>query len=544
MMEAWKSGVGKMTRLRMLFSVALGALLVLVPGACSRPAAVPVEELPPPLLLVSIDGFRHDYFDRAETPALDRLVYGGLKADALVHVFPTKTFSTHYSLVTGLYAENTGVVANAMWDPRRRASFSLRNRDAVSDGFWYDGEPIWVTAENQGLKAATYFWPGSEARIRNVRPTWWKPYAGGTSHAERIEQVLTWLDKPAGEGPSLITLYFSRVDSLGHRHGPDAVEIDQAIAAMDQDLATLLDGLDERGLTDRMNILLVSDHGMAGIHPERTIMLDEYLDLSKVRVSDWGPAAQIWAEGMEASEIVDALHGAHPRMRVWAREDIPERYGFRDHPRIADVLAEADLGWMISNRPYMAAERRYPLRGMHGWDPWHEQMGGILVAHGPAFPPGTRMPRVESIHLYELMARLLGLDPAANDGKPDVFAGHVDVPGFRDLESPAPPPVLYGDRDHSERPVIGLQEAWQNRAGLAGEAIALEAAVDPDCDSPGCLFKLAEKDLRVPVEARDGAFTLGPSGNERVRVFGELVLTEAGEAGRLVADAVMLYPAP
>ena len=385
------------------------------------------EERPTPLLLISIDGFRFDYFDLADTPALDRLTAGGVKADSLHHVFPTKTFPTHYSLVTGLHPGSHGIVGNNMWDPDRDSRFSLGNREAVSDGYWYDaGEPIWVTAERQGLTAATFFWPGSEARINRVRPTYWKPYNGDTPHAERIDQVLDWLDLPEPERPDLVTLYFHTVDSAGHRDGPRADSVAAALTDIDRELGRLFDQLDQRGLLANMNILLVSDHGMARVDFDRYILLDEYLDLSRVLVSDWGPAAQIWATDMSADEIVATLDGAHPNLRVWAREDIPARYHFGSHRRVPDVLAEADPEWMISNKPYMAGRSRFSLMGMHGWDPAFGQMHGAFVAYGRDFPTPGRIPAVRSVDVYSLMARLLDLEPAPNDGSLHAFGPLLD----------------------------------------------------------------------------------------------------------------------
>lgn len=405
----------------------LPALIAAGLGGCAGLRQAPAAA-PPPLLLISLDGFRHDYFERAATPNLDRLIAGGLQADALVHVYPTKTFVTHYSMVTGLYAERSGVVANSMWDPRRHAAFSLRDREAVADGFWYGGEPIWVTAEKQGRHAATYFWPGSEARIVGVRPTWWRPYADDTPHRERIAQVLAWLDLPAGERPSFLALYFSHVDSVGHDFGPDSPELAAAVEAVDRDLGLLFDGLEARGLLGRMHVLVVSDHGMTGIDPRRTIFLDDFLDLSRVHVSSWGPAAHIWADEVSADDVVAALAGAHPRLRVWKREAIPARYRFRDHPRVPDVLAEADLGWMISSHQYVDSMEAPPPRGMHGWDPRYPDMRGVFIAHGPAFAPGSRTGPVEAIDLYELMAALLELQPAPNDGRRDAFASIARLP--------------------------------------------------------------------------------------------------------------------
>ena len=369
------------------------------------------------VILISIDGFRYDYFDLGDTPALQRLVDGGVRVDSLHHAFPTKTFPTHYTVVTGKHPGHHGLVANSMWDPDRDARFSLGNREAVGDGFWYEGgEPIWVTAENQGVTTATYFWPGSEARIRGVRPTYWKPYDGDVPHEERIEQVLDWVDMPEDERPALITLYFSTVDSAGHRYGPREEPVQAALEEIDGQLAALLDGLEARGKLDDTYILLASDHGMSRVDFERYIMLDDYLDLSRVRVSDWGPATQIWATDMPVEEIVASLEGAHPNMRVWAKEDIPPRYQFDNHRRVPDVLAEADLGWMISNKPYMAGRSQFQLYGTHGWDPALAEMHGGFVMQGPDFVAGSQSPAIRSVDLYELMAHLLAIEPSENDG--------------------------------------------------------------------------------------------------------------------------------
>jgi len=430
-MKQWKPENPNLPRTRTLIMMIRTALLALalcfLAAGCNNldsPNPSADELATPPLLLISIDGFRHDYFELAELPALQQLIQGGLKADSLTHIFPTKTFPTHYATVTGLYAENTGVVANSMWDPKREARFSLGNRDAVMDGYWYDGEPIWNTVERAGKVAATYFWPGSEAQIGGIRPTHWKPYAGETPHEERIDQVLAWLDLPAEQRPDFLTLYFSAVDSAGHAHGPGHPRVIGAMEDVDRALGRLIAGLEERDLFGQMHILVTSDHGMQQIDLDRYVLLDEFLDLGRVNVSDWGPAAQIWTTqgGPDAEEIFAALDGAHEAFaRVWLRGDGPPRYRFDNHQRIPDVTVEAELGWMISNKPYFAGMQRGVLNGMHGWDPaWHN-MQGIFIAHGPAFPAGVRFPSVRSVDLYSLMAALMKVPPADTDGSLDPF---------------------------------------------------------------------------------------------------------------------------
>jgi len=316
------------------------------------------------------------------------------------------------------------VVANNMWDPNRKSRFSLGNRDAVGDGYWYDGEPIWNTVEKAGKVAATYFWPGSEAQIGGMRPTIWKPYAGETPYDVRVEQVLEWLARPKRERPAFLTLYFSAVDSAGHRHGPEHPRTVEAMREVDLALGQLIEGLERLGLYGEVNILVTSDHGMETIDLDRYILLDQFLDLSQVNVSDWGPAAQIWtvAGGPSADEILKAVDTGHQGIRrAWTKGNGPDRFHFDDHPRVPDVTIEAELGWMISNKPYFAGMQRGLLNGMHGWDPAWESMHGIFIASGPAFEPGERLPAVRSVDLYSLMARLMDVPPAMTDGNIAAF---------------------------------------------------------------------------------------------------------------------------
>jgi predicted AlkP superfamily pyrophosphatase or phosphodiesterase len=402
------------------------ALVLVLAGALTTCALdtrrTPIDDSPP-LLLISIDGFRHDYLELTELPALERLAREGLKADSLMHIFPTKTFATHYALVTGLYAESTGVVANNMWDPQRRSTFSLGNREAVGDGYWYDGEPIWNTVEKAGRIASPNTWPGGAAQIGGMRPTIVRQYDGSISHDDRVDQVLDWLDLPADQRPAFMTLYFSAVDSAGHRHGPGHPNVIEAMREVDRAIGRLIDGLEQRERLGDTHVLVTSDHGMTGIALERYLLLDDYLDLSRVRVSDWGPAAQIWTMdgGPSAEEILAAVDDI-PNSKAWLKGDGPERYRFDEHKRVPDVTVEADLGWMISNQPHFAGMQFSRLSGMHGWDPaWHD-MHGIFIAHGPAFAAGSRLPAVRSVDLYSLMAELLNVPPAPTSGSLTAFA--------------------------------------------------------------------------------------------------------------------------
>ena len=396
---------------------AAAALLssVLAAGCAStgREAAPP----PPPLILVSLDAFRWDFLDRAPTPALDRIAAAGVRAERLIPSFPTKTFPNHYTIVTGLYPENHGIVANNMRDPEIEERFSLGNRDAVEDPRWWLGEPLWLTARRQGRLAASFFWPGSEAPIQGLHPNYWRFYDGSVSHEERVDQVLAWLDLPAAERPSFITLYFSDVDDAAHRHDPEsAPEVAAAVARVDAAVGRLLAGLDERGLWGRVHLLVVSDHGMAATPRGQVIVLDDYVDLATANVIDWTPVAALWPEPGDVDEVYGRLVDAHPHLAVYRKEELPERFRFRNSPRIAPILALADPGWRVTSRGYLALRGGRLSLGDHGYDHEVEEMGALFVASGPGLRRGVVAPPFPNVHLYELMCHLLGLEPAANDG--------------------------------------------------------------------------------------------------------------------------------
>ncbi len=381
--------------------------------AAADTARAPEE---PTVILVSLDGFRWDYPDRYATPNLDRIAARGVRAERLRPVFPTKTFPNHYTLVTGLYPARHGIVSNAMYDPRTGASFSLGDREAVADPVWWGGEPLWVTAEEQGLTAATYFWPGSEAPIQGVRPTYWKPYDGSVPGEERVDQVLAWLDLPPAERPSLITLYFSEVDSEGHRHGPEAPETARAARAVDAHVGRLLDGLRARGLLDAVHVIVVSDHGMATTSPERVILLDEYIDLDDARIVEYSPVLMLRPDPGMADSLYAALSDAHPHLTMYRKGELPERLHFDGHPRTPPPIGLADAGWSITTR---AAYERNPERfrgGTHGYDNRLPSMQGIFYAQGPRLPRDTTVAMFLSVDLYALVTRILNLEPAPNDG--------------------------------------------------------------------------------------------------------------------------------
>lgn len=377
-----------------------------------------LNDLKPTVILISIDGFRWDYLDKFAPPHLLRLAKSGVRAKAMIPVFPTKTFPNHYSIVTGLYPEHHGIIANTMYDPEFDAKFSLGNRAALQDSRWWEGEPIWVTAEKQQQISGTFFWPGSEAAIAGVRPTYWKVYDDDFPNEARVDQVLAWLELPAAQRPTLITLYFSEVDNAGHRHSPEAPEVKTAVETIDALIGRLCKGLEARRVFNQVNLVVVSDHGMTVTTADRVIYLDDYLDLQQVEVVDWNPILALRPRG-DGNAIYQKLVNAHPHLKVYRKAETPERWRYRQHRRIAPIIGVADDGWTISRHGMRNTLERAYTTGEHGYDNQLVAMRAFFIAHGPAFKTALTVEPFQNIHVYHLICEILKLQPAPNDGSID-----------------------------------------------------------------------------------------------------------------------------
>ncbi len=402
----------------------LGAWLVLA----GLPSAQP-DRAPPPLVVIGIDGFRSDYLERAEVPALRALAASGVRGAGLIPPFPSKTFPSFTTIATGLHPVRHGIVANTMVDPAIPARFALSDHDARSDPRWWLGEPVWITAERQGRRAAGLFWPGDDVAIGGRRPTAWSRYDDDFPHESRVDRVLTWFTGPPSGRPALAMVYFSLVDVASHAHGPDSREALAAASAADALVGRLLGGLAARGLDgSRLNVVVVSDHGMIETHPDRTIVLDQLVDLDAVDVIETGPMLRLAPRGGPAggaaalAALLARLRTAPSQLTVYRGEAMPERFHATGSPRNPPIVGLADDGWLVltrAERDRWLAEGGGP-HGDHGFDPATPLMHGVFVAAGPSFRRGLRVPAFASVHLYELFCRLLDIRPADNDGDPQV----------------------------------------------------------------------------------------------------------------------------
>lgn len=401
-----------------LFIIFIFFLAVLTQSCANQEELGDSKEKSSPVLLISFDGFMNEYIERNETPNFDRLIKNGVRAEYMIPIFPTKTFPNHYSIVTGLYAENHGIIANGFYDDSLDARFRFGPIDSPNDERWWGGEPIWITAEKQGLTSATFFWPGSEASIDGIQSTKWVQYDESIPEKARIDSILNWMDPEGFVQADFGSLYFSFVDQIGHRFGPNSVEVDHAVSRADSLLGYLFDKIDEHHLSGQLNTIVLSDHGMAEVAPERLIFLEEIINMDDVEMIDWTPVAMISPHEGKVDEVYNDLKNFGGNYSVYRKNELPENYHFSNHYRIPEIIVVADMGHMISTRSFF--EERGLIKATHGYDFQAPEMQTIFLADGPDFKSGEVVQPFQSIHVYELMCKILRLKPAKNDGNFEV----------------------------------------------------------------------------------------------------------------------------
>ncbi|KAK7740719.1 hypothetical protein SLS53_005187 [Cytospora paraplurivora] len=419
----------------------------------------------PTTIIISLDGFRADFLQQGLTPRLNALVKEGVSPLYMNPSFPSVTFPNHFTLASGLYPEAHGVVGNSFWDPVLQEEFFYTNTNVSMQPKWWNGEPFWVTAEKQGIRSAIHMWPGSEAHL-GIEPAFIDNYNGAEKLSNKVARILDFLDLPGAEDPDvsaaymrpqLIAAYVPNVDADGHKFGPNSTQIQETIASVDQMLDGIFFGLEMRNLTDIVNVIVVSDHGMATTDLSRMIQMEDLVDLSKVDHIDGWPLVGLRpkspADLQELYEGVAAKARTNPNFDVYLRDvNMPERYHFSQNDRIAPLWIVPKTGWAIVTRDeFDIAEAKannlvYHPRGLHGYDNTHPLMRAIFIARGPAFPhlPGSKLEPFQNIEVYNILCDSLGMTPSPNNGTlrlPLKTVGfHDEVPA---VEVPSDPVSSY-----------------------------------------------------------------------------------------------------
>ncbi|KAJ3065621.1 hypothetical protein HK102_007851 [Quaeritorhiza haematococci] len=426
------------------------------------------SDFEPTLVLISLDGFRADYFDRGFTPTLKQFALDGVRAEYMQPVFPVSTmllshvlkiltcdintnhrakmksitFPNHYTIVTGLYPESHGIVGNKFIDPVDNSTFVYTDPDISKLSKWWLGEPIWVTAIKQNKTANTCMWPGSTATIEGIKPNISVPYDPNISLEDRVDHILSWLDLPASTRPHFMTLYIPDVDSAGHAAGPDSGTVNTALTKVDKALKRFLDGLEARNLSHVVNVIILSDHGMAAVSEERMIYVDDFVDMESVEIVDNTPVVGLHPKDpAQTKPIYEALRNASESVghfRVYMRdESVPPAYHFSNSSRISPIIAVTDVGWIFDVRNHKDVGHLgfggWRPAGVHGYNNSVEEMRALFAARGPAFRSAKAM-MLEGKGGKAGSANALGGDVAASIVAAEAAAAAVVVEAGESLE--------------------------------------------------------------------------------------------------------------
>ncbi|TKY60784.1 Venom phosphodiesterase 2 [Spatholobus suberectus] len=388
------------------------------------PVARPLAKLKRPVvLLVSSDGFRFGYQFKTPTPHISRLIANGTEAETgLIPVFPSLTFPNHYSIATGLYPAYHGIINNHFMDPLSGEAFYMGSHDPK----WWLGEPLWETVVKNGLKAATYFWPGSEV---NKGPwacpvNYCRQYNGSVSFEDRVDAVLGYFDLPSDEIPDFMTLYFEDPDHQGHKVGADDPEITEAVARIDSMMGRLIRGLEERGVFEDVSVIMVGDHGMVGTCDEKLIFLDDlapWIDVHADWVVTHTPVLAIRPpSGYDPAHVVAKMNEGLSSgkvengkfLRVYLKEDLPSRLHYTASDRIPPIIGLIQEGFKVEQKKTKHQE----CGGSHGYDNAVFSMRTIFIGHGPQFARGRKIPSFENVEIYNLVTSILKMKGAPNNG--------------------------------------------------------------------------------------------------------------------------------
>lgn len=377
------------------------------------------QQQKPYVILISADGFRYDLADKYNATHLQQLRSSGVAAKALIPSYPSLTFPNHYTLVTGLYPSHHGLVDNSFYDKKRDESYRLGNRKAVEDSSWYGGTPLWVLAEQQQMISASFYWVGSEAAIKGIRPTYYYRYNDSIDIDARIQDVKNWLTLPEDKRPHLITFYMSEVDHAEHMYGPNSKQTEEAVHFIDESIGKMVRMTDSLKLP--VNYIFLADHGMLTADTMNLMPKPAALDTTKFKMPDGDVLIHLYANNnKDIQPTYEALKKEAVDYDVYLAGEVPARwhYGAADdrYQRIGDIILVPHAPKSFSFR------KRRPLLGKHGFDNAIPEMQATFYAWGPAFKKQLQINAFENVNVYPLVAQILGLKITEKiDGSLDVL---------------------------------------------------------------------------------------------------------------------------
>lgn len=362
-------------------------------------------------LVISLDGFRWDYSQKTATPNLDKIAANGVKAISMVPSFPSKTFPNHYTMATGLVPDHHGIVNNSFFDPKTKRSFSMSG-DGRFDPYFYGGEPIWITAQKQGVITASFFWVGSDVAIQGRHPDYWKPYDGDVPFTNRIDTIVKWLQMPEDVRPALIMAYFEEPDGVGHDFGPEDYRTFEKVQYLDSLVGIIFNKIQELPNKESVNLVIVSDHGMGPITTENNITITELLPKAwKINIQGGNPFYNLYVEENYLDSTYQLLKKT-VHLKTWKPNEVPSYLNYGTNPKVGDIIIVADSAWSLT----MKKPRMFSNGGTHGYDIKNSDMHAIFYATGPSFKENYIQASFKNTDIYPLLAHILKIQPAENDG--------------------------------------------------------------------------------------------------------------------------------
>jgi predicted AlkP superfamily pyrophosphatase or phosphodiesterase len=365
-------------------------------------------------VIISLDGLRWDYLDAYDVPFFNQLAREGVKA-VMQPSFPSKTFPNHYTLATGLVPDHHGIITNIFWDRERGVEFSLSNKETRSDGRYYGGDPVWLTAKRQGVKTATVFWVGSDVAIQNDHPTYWHDYqTENIDFPGRVDEVIRLLSLPEDKRPHLVMAYFEEPDRSGHNYGPLNRVTRRSLEYLDSLLSMMWVRIQMLPIGSQVNLIITGDHGMTSVDPKRFVNINDCLPQRWVERACNDYPTLIYASKPEyIDSIYQALQGVD-HIRAWKHGELPAYLNYGTNKNIGDVVVLPDVGWLFDYKPSKKQ------RGSHGFDHTAADMQVGFRAVGPDFKVGyEKADRFRNVCIYPLLCHLLGVTPSPNDGSLD-----------------------------------------------------------------------------------------------------------------------------
>ena len=355
------------------------------------------------VIVISMDGVRHDISENNDLDAFKRMEKNGVRAEYLIPVYQSTTYPAHVSLATGVYPDKHGILHNSFFD-KVKGRFSY---DA--DANWLDVPPIWVLAEQQNIRSAVFFWVGSETNWNNIGASYRKaPFDASIKEEVKIEQILNWLDMNDEQRPRLIMSYWDGTDELAHQQGPISDDISQQMARQNKLLTSLLSEIDKREAWDYVTIFVVSDHGMTAVNNYINLKGLLYESRIAARLSE-GPAVSHLFLKEEDVDNAFQFFKSQPHIIAFKKEDLPETWRMNHPTRTGDIILATEAPNMFSSygRP----------NGMHGYSPDMNDMHAIFYGMGA----GIKSQQLGPVHQVDLMptiSKILGIKiPHAIDGK-------------------------------------------------------------------------------------------------------------------------------